>query len=196
MKESERIAAQIEQVRLSGRQAQAELNRALIDALGDQRALQRAPELREQLAALPVQIRELTRRRVLAELQELAAEIAELKPEFERLNQVDDEARAAVNEHRRQQNKQTPDTRTQYAQTGQALDARYKLDLRAFELLTQKIRALYGKAAFGYGVAIDGSDLERWATGRAHLAPLPTGPAAWEAAAAKAGQEAERRFAL
>jgi uncharacterized small protein (DUF1192 family) len=171
----------------------AELSRGYIAAIEDQSQLQRAITAKAELEAIPAQIGELTRRRVLAHLAELRAEIAALMPEYERLDALDTERREAVTAWRNRRLGQTPTMLDGYAREGHALDEQYRGVSEMLERQQLQIQARYTRAANTYGVGLDGSDFERWATGRRANYPLPHTEAAWQAAAARISQEVEHK---
>jgi uncharacterized small protein (DUF1192 family) len=171
----------------------AELSQSYIAAIEDPEQLRRAMLAQGELLAIPTQIGELTRRRVLAHLTELAAEVAALMPEYERIDALDTERREAAIAWRNRRLGQTPTMLDGYAREGHALDEQYRGVSEMLERQRLQIQARYTWAANTYGVGLDGSDFERWATGRRANYPLPHTEAAWQAAAARIGQEAAHK---
>jgi hypothetical protein len=184
--------------RLATLRAEVETLRRELDALrvaaaDDPDIFAQLPALQARLQAYPAIVGDLTRRRVLAHLAELKAEADDLRPEYERLDALDTARRAAVTTWRKDPRGKVPATQTAYLAEGAAIDAEYAGVTAAFDRARLALQTFYVRAAKEYGVGLDGSAFESWATGRRNNYPLPHDRGAWEAAARQRGQAAERR---
>jgi hypothetical protein len=186
---------------LAARRARAEVLRqelsfGYIAALEDPEQMKRAIVAKAELEAIPTQIGELTRRRVLARLAELRAAAEELRPDWEALDAAHTEYHEAFVAWQNERLKQIPATMDAYQRRGHELSDAYRPQAVVWETCKLKMQMFYVWAANEYGVGLDGSDFERWATGKRNNYPLRHDEAAWNEAAQRAGQEAARKLLL
>ncbi len=186
------LDAQIEALKADIARLRKEADRVRIAALDDPAAFAELPAIQTRLSAYPAQIGELVRRRVLAHLEELRAEVIALRPEYERLDALDTERSAALAAWRRDQRGQIPAAFDAYYADGRALDAQYDGVPAQYEKAWRALQVRYVWAS-QYGVGLDGSKEERVAMGRGATYFLPHSQEAWEAAARQRGETAARR---
>lgn len=168
------------------------INAAHVDALQDPERLMSAALLREEFRAIPAQIGELTRQRVLAHLAELRDQAAKLRAEYEPLVAEYEAAADRAIEWRKQRRKVQLHELGDLMRDGFELDHANRSVATAYELARARLQAVYTTAAAQYGCGLDGSDFQAWATGRVNNIPLPCDSAAWAAVAVKRGKEAAR----
>lgn len=168
---------------------------AAIQAMTDGGALAKRALLREELDAIPAQVGELVRRRFLTQLADWRAQVAELRPQLDAANQLDDEYRARNGQFRKAIDKALSEAeREDLRRDWRAIKEPSEAASLAYEKLRNELMTLYAWAAQA-GVFLDQSQEQRQFA--AQLPPMVShasadGETHWDTLARRAGQAAEK----